>query len=84
MNMCFLIAVCCVAILFLYIKNEITHMNRKLVEYAILCSKVYGPHELDVSVEDMEPYYVTLLRIADFGYENILPKNKFEMIKGYL
>ena len=37
-----------------------------------------------VEFRDLEPYSKTLYRIWDWGYENILPPEKFELIKPFL
>ena len=38
----------------------------------------------EVDYDDAEPYDKTLLRLWDFGYHNILPKEKFEIIEKYI
>jgi hypothetical protein len=37
-----------------------------------------------VDYDDMESYDETLFRLFDFGYENILPKEKYEIIRPYI
>jgi len=37
-----------------------------------------------VDYDDMRSYEAVFLRIWDWGYENILPKDKFEIIKPYI
>ena len=37
-----------------------------------------------VDYDDMRSYEAVLFRIWDWGYKNILPKDKFEIIKPYI
>jgi hypothetical protein len=37
-----------------------------------------------VNYDDMESYDETLFRLFDFGYKNILPKEKYDIIKPYI
>ena len=79
----------CVFFLF---KNNNTYRNQGIIINAI---HRYKQHELEsatnilnlhysVNYYDMEPYEKTLFRFWDWGYENILPKDKFEIIKSYI
>lgn len=37
-----------------------------------------------VTFEDMESYNATMYRIWDWGYKNILPPEKFELVKPFI
>ena len=79
-----------IAMIFLFIlliKNEITckHQNKivhAIYLYGIQCIK--EGKEPQVDYRDMEDYDKTLFRLWDWGYTNILPKEKFEIIKPYI
>jgi hypothetical protein len=69
------------------IKNDYTLKNTLIIVHAI------GDYQLDciendtnmeVDFEDMEDYNDTLLRLWDWGYTRVLPKDKFEIIKPYI
>ena len=51
-------------------------------EYRCKCIR-YG-FEPNVDYDDMEDYDSTLFRFWDWGYTNILPKEKFEIIKPFI
>jgi hypothetical protein len=42
------------------------------------------PAKWDVDYSDMCPYSISLIKIWDWGYKHILPKEKFLIIKPYL
>ena len=69
------------------IKNEVTyhhHMRilKAIEEYEKMCFDYEKMN--DINCDDMENYVLTLLRIWDWGYTKILPKDKFEIIKPYI
>lgn len=81
---------CCVVVIgciFMLFKNENAFKNHTIIgdaiyQYHVDCVK----HNRDilVSYDDMEKYTITEYRLTDWGYENILPKDKFEIIKPYI
>lgn len=76
-------------LMFKFIKNNNTYKNRQIIIEAICEYKtnmiVSDKHmEIKVGYEDIEPYENTLYRWLDWGYENILPPDKFEIIKPYI
>ena len=78
------IIVICIILLF---KNENTYKNHTLIDDAIYlyqteCVKMRKIYE--VTYDDMEDYRKTCYRLNDWGYENILPRDKFEIIKPYI
>jgi hypothetical protein len=78
--------------LFFLIKNNNTFnqhikISHAIYEYHIYC--IYNkPRDynssLDVDYCDEEGYGKTLFRIFDWGCENILPKEKYELVKKYI
>lgn len=69
------------------IKNEVTYHHRMRIlkaieEYENMCFDYERMN--DVNCDDMENYVLTFLRIWDWGYTRILPKDKFEIIKPYI
>jgi hypothetical protein len=44
---------------------------------------IYGV-KYEVGYDDMRDYDSTVMRIFDWGYKNILPEDKFEIIKPYI
>lgn len=72
----------------LAIKNYVTYKNRVKIIYAIrdylLRDDNYDIDAVEVSFNDMEKYNYTFLRLWDWGYKHILPKEKYEVIKRYI
>lgn len=73
---------------FIVIKNIITRRNFDIISNAIhtyntdvIWKKIDGER---MSYDDMAGYCKTLFRFWDFGYKNILPKDKYELIKKYI
>lgn len=71
------------------IKNFNTPIQRKRIidaigAYHIALIDNNLLYDSQVEYSDMESYEKTLLRIWDWGYTNILPKEKFEIIKKYM
>lgn len=88
---CFIfIGLCAVFLVFcivMMVKNENTYsmqmkIARAIYYYHISC--IEQRKTCDISYEDMESYNRTLYRIWDWGYKNILPKEKFEIVKEYI
>lgn len=89
----FLAAFACVVAI---IKNDITYRNQGIILEAIFDYKIdmidkarkngtiMDGVKYEVDYSDMEDYNSTLWRIFDWGYENILPSDKFEIIKPYI
>ena len=68
-------------------KNDVTYKQHILVLNAIAAyriEKILAGESSEVEFDDMEDYDKTLLRIWDWGYKRILPKDKFEIIKPYI
>lgn len=75
------------ACVFGLIRNEVVGSQRSRIidaihKYHLDCLR--KDVEECVSYCDMETYDDTMLRFWDFGYTNILPKDKFEIIKPYI
>jgi hypothetical protein len=70
----------------LIIKAEVGFRHHEMLLDAVL---TYGleSEEYDKAIEIMEhmrSYPDTVFRLWDWGYENILPKEDFELIKPYI
>ena len=85
-----LLALCAIAMLILLIlgfKN-----NNAFKQTQIIINAIYNYHlscisnrsESLVEYEDMKPYDNVWLNLFDWGYTNILPKEKFEIIKPFI
>ena len=55
-----------------------------IYEYRLDLIRSNKRDQIEVDFEDMEPYEATLHRIFDWGYKNILPEGKYEIIKKYI
>ena len=69
------------------IKNENTFKKRIIIidaiyEYRLWC--FYNNVNSEVNYTDMEDYDKTDRRWKDWGYTNILPRKKFEIIKPFI
>lgn len=86
--------VCCILML---IKNNVTYRNYEIISDAIFdyrmdaidkaCKNrtiVEKGVEYEVCYNDMRGYNETVMRIFDWGYKNILPEDKFEIIKPFI
>lgn len=76
-----------VLVLFFFIKNDNTLKNQCIIIDAIFEYKmdyIHNNQECLVDYSDQESYVSTLLRFWDWGYKNILPKEKYEIIKPYI
>lgn len=71
-----------------FIKNEITYKNHMIINNAIgeyNRSKAGVRKESDCNLYAcMESYDNTFYRINDWGYENILPRDKMDIIRPYI
>lgn len=72
-----------------WFKNENTFKNQVIIAKAIYNYKIslIDKGILDegiVNYDDMRSYDETFFRIWDWGYENILQKDKFEIVKPYI
>ena len=68
-------------------KNNVTYKQHMRIMNAIFTyrkEKILNDEPPEVEFDDMEDYDKTLLRVWDFGYKRILPKDKFEIIKPYI
>ena len=71
--------------LFMWVRNEVTYINHKKIINAIDdYVKATEEYEKCGILFKMESYYDTLWRLWDFGCENILPKEDYELIKPYI
>lgn len=70
-----------------FYKNIITYNNRDIIINAIyeykIDMKLQGKED-EVGYDDMKSYDRTLWNLFDWGYENILPPDKYEIIKKYI
>lgn len=74
--------------IFMVVKNNNTLNKRFIIINAIFEYNVDIINGIVIgslmSYDDMESYDRTLWRLWDFGYKRILPKDKYELIKGYI
>lgn len=89
--MIFFYSVYCLAILACIvagIRNVFTYKNHTIIDTAIFLYQMDlindNVYEFDVSCGDEESYESTLKRWWDWGYERILPPEKYEIIKPYI
>lgn len=73
--------------IFYCIRAVVTYSNREIISNAILdyhfvC--LTNDIDYDCDYADMEPYLLTFFRVYDFGYTNILPKDKYKIIEPYV
>lgn len=85
----FLLLIVCVFMLALpilmLVKNENAYKNRDIIIKAIYEYNIASNRCGDrIDYDDIEPYDDTLYRWWDWGYENILPSDKFEVVKPYI
>lgn len=87
----FIIAFLLVTILclILLLKNENTYKQHEIILTAIYNYRIdlhsKGIHyDFRVDYDDTEPYDKTFYRWWDWGYSNILPPDKFEILKPYI
>lgn len=73
---------------FMLHKNDVTCRNQLIITGAIYRYRMHtleqGSHIFLVGYSDMESYESTLWRLWDFGYENILPKHLYEVIRPFI
>lgn len=84
-----IIYVSIVAFIFMMIiKTDVTYRNQMLILNAIRAymtdAMACEEFEWSVCVLDMESFDKTLWRLWDWGYKNILPKEKFEIVERYI
>ena len=73
--------------LFLIHKSDNTLDKRRAICVAIYKYRrdcILSDKPALINFEDMEPFEATLLRVWDFGHENILPEEKYNLIKEYI
>lgn len=78
-----------VVMVIFWAKNNNTYRNHSIIgdaihRYAIDMINKHQWDSIEVKYDDMEPYETTLFRVWDWGYEHILPPEKFEIIKPYI
>lgn len=86
-------------LIFLLFRVNVVYKNHMIIIDAILEYRLDKLHSTDVSddkaiaelftnpdvdYEDMESLEATLFRLWDFGYKNILPPEKFELIEPFI
>lgn len=84
-----MLVVCIIFCIIALIKNDNTYLNRIIIieaicEYNISLITSGQNKYTPISYNDMEPRECTYKRWWDWGYENILPSDKFEIIKPYI
>ena len=75
-----------VFLVFLLVKNDVTFKNHNKIIDAI---DAYAKDTRDFAyamlvLSSMEDYNKTFWRLSDFGCENILPREDYELIKPYI
>lgn len=74
--------------IFILVKNNNTLNKRFIITNAIFEYNVDIINGIVIgslmSYDDIESYDRTLWRLWDWGYKHILPKDKYELIKGYI
>ena len=88
-NLAILIAICTYIAwqMFMIMKNSNTFKTRIIIVNAIYAYTIWCDiHKITPAVDyaDMEDYDATDNRITDWGYTNILPKEKFELIAPFI
>lgn len=71
----------------LLVKNEVTYRNMIIITKAIRdynYEEIIENRLIFVDYDDMESYQKVLFRIWDWGYENILPPDKYVLIAPYI
>lgn len=84
---CIIFTIIIVFNILVLIKNGNTFRNHKIILYAIYDYAVDQDKKgeaYSVYFDDMEEYDTTLLRWWDWGYKNILPRDKFKIIEPYI
>lgn len=94
LNVVALVGLFCVILL---IKNGITYRNHTIIadaifDYRMDCVDKAAKNgtiveegvKYEVGYADMRDYNETVMRIFDWGYKNILPEDKFEIIKPFI
>lgn len=84
-------------LVFLIFRVNVVYKNHMIITDAILeyrLDKIHSTDDYkeiselfanpDVDYEDMELFEATLFRLWDFGYKNILPLEKFELIEPFI
>ena len=78
------------------IKNAVTYHNFNIIsdaiykysidaiDKAVKNGTILDGVKYEVEYDDMRDYNSTVMRIFDWGYKNILPEDKFEIIKPYI
>ena len=82
----FIMIVLILLFVFLY-KNTNTYNNRVTIIYAIYEYKIDMDQQgkkVEIDYDDMKSYDKTLWNLFDWGYENILLPDKYEIIKKYI
>lgn len=84
-----ILILCIVFGVYMLFRSEIVYKNHMIISNAI---HMYHRDMIargrffnfEVDYDDAESYDKTVFRLFDFGYENILPKEKYEIIKSYI
>ena len=71
----------------LLVKNDVTYRNMMVITNAIRdyrYEEITENNPIFVDYDDMGSYLKVLFRIWDWGYENILPPDKYVLIAPYI
>lgn len=84
----------CVSVIFALISIFMAVKNNNTLNKRFIITNAIFEYNVDIingivigslmSYDDIESYDRTLWRLWDWGYKHILPKDKYELIKGYI
>lgn len=66
------------------IMDAIFDYSMDAIDKAAKNGTIFDGVKYEVTYSDMRDYSSTVMRIFDWGYKNILPADKFEIIKPYI
>lgn len=69
------------------LKNKNTYAKHMIILDAIFDYRLHCFNENiepSVNFDDMEGYYITFFKFWDWGYKNILSKEKYVIVKDYI
>lgn len=78
---------CIISLFFMTCKCRNTFENHSTINYALLYYQtdcILNHKDFKVTYDDKEKWEETFWRLWDWGYEHILPEEKFEIIKPYI
>ena len=70
----------------LMVKADVDYKHYLKIMDAIVCYGIDAEQfgEAMEMYDHIRPYFITVFRLWDWGYKNILPKEDFELIKPYI